>query len=945
MVGNSSSGKPVFPTAMIFVVATASFCGIVLALLLGSFPVDAVTVVSGRTDPANGPDELPHGVSAERSEGVDDDEGGTDAHETEELRRALAARLTVTDRNARYEDITGVSNVETASDEVTTPVMPPLSLGENNNTTRPVLDQERERQVNKAVVNNTSRPAEVPGQCPSSSLFDCLSPFVVPQPIQRQNLGAPGKISCALKSQLKELLALVMQLHTAVKGKEEKAICDWTQKDLICGETMKQGPHHVCYLRKRQTDGAAAVLGSGGFGRVHDAIRVTETGKLWRRKRFLYRSQTAVKDRRTGQVSYHRVDYHEARFAPPAVIKAVLSHQVPVAAATSSITEGAKRRVWEGKGVPNDGEFEFEQAKVWNELVQQDGRRYVAEHPHEVVLKELVGTSPDADGVRRTDHEERRKRSMLAEIDVYKQLRRGAHFGEGPLLPDGRRKDRCIPAGAPLLLSRGGNVAAGSSSLLSGVRATNNTTRKLNELHQHVDVGPSTNLTRVNREGLDEDDQHKAKVDCAGDAATAGELREWGRKYIAHMLDYHTPSLGLVPGKGQVSFDAAGDSKKDFLILEKAEGRDLRGEINSVLENGWYEKEGLPSDYVRAAVSKLALGSFRQRERLVAKVMLALMRGVAFMHHHDVTHRDLKPENIKVAFSPADPENPDGEVEVKSLKIFDMDLGVLNSQTPDKCKSEPEQLVGTHGYIPPEVYKYAGRKQWTLLKMPFDPVERSMYLKHLPKFDIWSAGQLFWQLLFFTPRFELGPEAYGFEPPLKEVTEHKDWDFLQWDHDEFSYGPTPLKRSSEEHIRAVTNISEDQDVLESEREVFADDMRVVNNVTEDQHVLEAEEEPHERTVRKLSQLLRFVPEDPEESWDANPDVKRDRRLRVLKRPINVEPTPQMGRNDGGVELIKSMMDPNPANRPSAIEVVRILEEYLDETEPKRPTHAASSDNL
>lgn len=80
-------------------------------------------------------------------------------------------------------------------------------------------------------------------------------------------------------------------------------------------------------------------------------------------------------------------------------------------------------------------------------------------------------------------------------------------------------------------------------------------------------------------------------------------------------------------------------------------------------------------------------------ERDASFIIRQITSALSALHSHGIIHRDMKPENI--LFS---------ESRISSLKVKIADFGCgLVTRASDKSRSVESKLVGTPGYIAPEV--------------------------------------------------------------------------------------------------------------------------------------------------------------------------------------------------------------------------------------------------
>lgn len=110
------------------------------------------------------------------------------------------------------------------------------------------------------------------------------------------------------------------------------------------------------------------------------------------------------------------------------------------------------------------------------------------------------------------------------------------------------------------------------------------------------------------------------------------------------------------------------------------------------------------------------LDQYKVDERELETIMYKLIDAIDYMHKSGIVHRDLKPENILVVKNIND--------EIINIKITD--FGLSKIIIPDQ-KIDGREFCGTVVYVSPEI------------------CHRKPYGKEV---DMWSAGVIFYQLLF-----------------------------------------------------------------------------------------------------------------------------------------------------------------------------------------------------
>ena len=105
---------------------------------------------------------------------------------------------------------------------------------------------------------------------------------------------------------------------------------------------------------------------------------------------------------------------------------------------------------------------------------------------------------------------------------------------------------------------------------------------------------------------------------------------------------------------------------------------------------------------------------------------MQILESVRYLHDKDIIHQDLKPSNILVTV--------DKETEREILKLCD--FGSSRAFNKSQLTSATVTMLGTHGYIPPEMYK-----------------EKQQKYEISKKSDIWSLGCIIHQVLTNTHPF------------------------------------------------------------------------------------------------------------------------------------------------------------------------------------------------
>lgn len=123
-------------------------------------------------------------------------------------------------------------------------------------------------------------------------------------------------------------------------------------------------------------------------------------------------------------------------------------------------------------------------------------------------------------------------------------------------------------------------------------------------------------------------------------------------------------------------------------------------------------------------------GAAVQEQHVAQKVVLPLLKAVAYLHEHGVIHRDIKLENILVS-------------ENKTIKLADFALAV----------DVPPSRVGSLAYLAPEILRTCPRSAFE--EKPIggvrDPWDATTFNEAV---DVWAVGIVAYELLFGDPPFE-----------------------------------------------------------------------------------------------------------------------------------------------------------------------------------------------
>ncbi|MBI3040035.1 protein kinase, partial [bacterium] len=143
------------------------------------------------------------------------------------------------------------------------------------------------------------------------------------------------------------------------------------------------------------------------------------------------------------------------------------------------------------------------------------------------------------------------------------------------------------------------------------------------------------------------------------------------------------------------------------------------------------EKPFLIMEYIDGTNLSNLLSTIAKDPRKVVPLMLQLLEGIGACHSRGIIHRDLKPSNLIIT--------RDG-----TLKIFDFGLAKAGARL-----TRTEMTVGTPKYMSPEQCR--GAKDLT------------------PQSDVYSAGIIFWELIYGEVPFEADDSS---NPELSIAMKH-----------------------------------------------------------------------------------------------------------------------------------------------------------------------------
>eukprot|EP00178_Gracilaria_changii_P017780 TRINITY_DN506_c0_g1_i1.p1 TRINITY_DN506_c0_g1~~TRINITY_DN506_c0_g1_i1.p1 ORF type:complete len:487 (+),score=92.93 TRINITY_DN506_c0_g1_i1:157-1461(+) len=105
-------------------------------------------------------------------------------------------------------------------------------------------------------------------------------------------------------------------------------------------------------------------------------------------------------------------------------------------------------------------------------------------------------------------------------------------------------------------------------------------------------------------------------------------------------------------------------------------------------------------------------GSFSEQQ--AAQVTRDVIKGIKYLHMHDIVHRDIKPENVLC------------KAKSWPLQVKIADFGLANFSKDGEINEQEQNMIGTPGYVAPEVVKRE---------------------KYGPGVDMWAIGVLLYIML------------------------------------------------------------------------------------------------------------------------------------------------------------------------------------------------------
>ncbi|KAI8985294.1 kinase-like domain-containing protein [Pilobolus umbonatus] len=127
-------------------------------------------------------------------------------------------------------------------------------------------------------------------------------------------------------------------------------------------------------------------------------------------------------------------------------------------------------------------------------------------------------------------------------------------------------------------------------------------------------------------------------------------------------------------------------------------------------------------------------GKFSEKDAVV--IMRSVLKGLEYIHHHNIVHRDMKPENL--LFKTTEPDS--------DLVICDFGIAKVNTQDVGL-----ETICGSPGYVAPEVIKH----------QPYGPA-----------IDMWAVGVITFVLLCGYQPFQAEDQV-----ELMDLITHARYDF------------------------------------------------------------------------------------------------------------------------------------------------------------------------